>query len=385
MFSSGEIAEIYASRWLKPFVVFCACFSISNEASADCPVSGPIRQLEMTVPSEGKGAKSSFTLQAGGQALALIQDAPGAPVVIEVQRPVAFKATRPHMDVFLRRATIAGNGMLSLPAGTRIRTIRAEGTDVIGSLTTRWKADSYRYDQPRDLRGDFIEEIRVPCKSLATGHTRAGRVPRYFDPYRPGTTDGMYLPEKWETYGRSFARLRKEPRWDAPSITLRSNRDAIGFRFAELETRGKWLKVQYYADPQEWKFTAIGWILRSSVFELDFSVHPSEERGHPIPNLGGHSTFKPPPGTVIYEGKARISRGTPLFRGEVPFAFVAEELSFDVKFLGSSERVSLMGIPGWRQADLWSYTGIAWVPRNSLLTWPPSRVVPNPPPTPPKD
>lgn len=269
--------------------------------------------------------------------------------------------------------------MLHLADPVVMRVTHADGSNAVGSLTTRWK-DDYYFIFSDESRADYIEDIRVSCDALQL----STEVPRHlYDP--PYSFNRTALPEKWETHQRFVVRLRQEPRWNAPSIRIKSSRAEIGFRFSELEARGEWLKVQYYLDPG-WPRSAtiaVGWILRSAVFEIDPSTRDGEV-DHDRWLTRHYGRRPPPPGTVLYEGLARISLGARVYWRDHPFAFVTDdEIGFDVRFVDSSEHVGLMQVPWWYNPN--PMRELLWVSRDALLTWPkPKHVVESAPPKPPE-
>ena len=256
------------------------------------------------------------------------------PLVLQVEGPLSFQASRKNVWLSFAADFKSPDGMLEIRRGAQLVRPRVERDGVAGSLIL--SADDVLEGEDKPA-AELAAPAHVPCSALVLGLT-----PLEEEPPSGGPEVPMWEPKRKV----ERLQLRASPKAGAPSIWLQTpSCEGCLFLSQVGEERG-WLRVS----TSESGVTVTGWVPRAELSRVPEGVGVGRAAmctGDHGGGMWGEGLGDGPP-QALYEGPALVRLGAEVFSGPKggKWATFTRETAVKVRAVRGEGWVELRAIPG---------------------------------------
>lgn len=276
------------------------------------------------------------------------------PTVLHVRGPLAFRAERENVWLWVTRDLTLAGGMVTVKRGTSLvdAVVGADGMITASAVLAANDVLTGENKEPDEVVGP----LELPCDAVALGKVASVTDDDDGEPDLDEDDAAGVVEEEpdlddatwWHLRGSADrVRLRAAPRAGAASIVYRTRSicDDGCFQLVQLAASGGWVKVMTTSGG----VTVRGWVERRSLKrwpdgEGGFGGY-SICTGHHGGGMWGEGFAGAPP-TGMYKGPATIRAGTPVTHGGAVWAHVTDELEAEVRHIPGNDTVELREVKG---------------------------------------
>lgn len=337
--------------FVRPFMTGCVlglCVLMTSSSTAalprpqsNCVIRGNALSAEK-VTVRPKGARAFTIGLSGAKAKAILPVRAGAPVELEVETPLVFRAQSNNLWLTVNEPYTSPDGLVELRKGAHLVNARAEGDMVVASAVLYAHDVLPGEDKHPDESASFV---RVPCRAVVAGALEST------DFVEARGTDGRTEENKldaeeadeWWGFRSEIEKiqLRARPHVNAPALLLSPT------EVKRLRTEGDWMLVEREGEG----VTVRGWVRASQFKKLPEVVGFGRSYGctgnHPTADWGEGWGPKGPPANM-FQGEAKVLAGTPVFaappKGE--WAVFTADTIVIIRHVQGEKWVELRSVPG---------------------------------------